>query len=417
MKAQRLVWALNRLPHFGIQTFKCLQEKNIDLAQCEDSEILNLLAALDPDFPHEFSRILNSSEFESELETCSQANIQIVSILDSDYPKNLAAIYDPPLILYMKGHIIAEDQFSIAIVGSRHPTAYGIRMAAKFSSELSQQGITIISGFARGIDAEAHRSSLRVKGRTLAVFGCGLDIVYPKEHVSLYEQIVENGAIISEFPLGTIPQAFNFPKRNRIITGLSMGVLVVEANHRSGSLITASIAAEEGREVYAIPGQIDSVTAQGTNHLIQNGAKLVISADDILVDLYPQLKATVATDVRHCEETVEDSSPVIASPAGAKQSDTKCHPEAKPKDLQVGILRCAQNDTLASLPRNDINDPTNNSLLKLLTNEPLSLDEIIVSLSGSPNDILSRLAQLEVQGAVKRLLGGKYVRTPDIAIT
>jgi len=388
MKAQRLVWALNRLPHFGIQTFKRLQEKNIDLAQCEDSEILNLLAALDPDFPHEFNRILNSSEFESELETCSQANIQIVSILDSDYPKNLAAIYDPPLILYMKGSIIAEDQFSIAIVGSRHPTAYGIRTAAKFSSELSQQGITIISGFARGIDAEAHRSSLRVQGRTLAVLGCGLDIVYPKEHVSLYEQIVENGAIISEFPLGTIPQAFNFPKRNRIIAGLSMGVLVVEANHRSGSLITASIAAEEGREVYAVPGQIDSVTAQGTNHLIQNGAKLVTSADDILVDLYPQLKATVAIDVRHCEEAVRPT----------KQSRS-----------EIALI------TL--LPRNDINDPIDNSLLKLLTNEPLSLDEIIVSLNGSPSDIPSRLAQLEVQGVVKRLLGGKYVRTPDIAIT
>ena len=388
MKAQRLVWALNRLPHFGIQTFKRLQEKNIDLAQCEDSEILNLLAALDPDFPHEFNRILNSSEFESELETCSQANIQIVSILDSDYPKNLAAIYDPPLILYMKGSIIAEDQFSIAIVGSRHPTAYGIRTAAKFSSELSQQGITIISGFARGIDAEAHRSSLRVQGRTLAVLGCGLDIVYPKEHVSLYEQIVENGAIISEFPLGTIPQAFNFPKRNRIIAGLSMGVLVVEANHRSGSLITASIAAEEGREVYAVPGQIDSVTAQGTNHLIQNGAKLVTSADDILVDLYPQLKATVAIDVRHCEEAVRPT----------KQSRS-----------EIALI------TL--LPRNDINDPIDNSLLKLLTNEPLSLDEIIVSLNGSPSDIPSRLAQLEVQGVVKRLLGGKYVRTPDISIT
>ena len=367
MKAQRLVWALNRLPRFGIQTFKRLQEKQLDLSQCGDSELVNLLADFDPNFPQEFTQILSSGEFESDLEQCHQAGIRMMSLLDSDYPTNLAAIYDPPLILYIKGSFIPEDRYSIAVVGSRHPSTYGIRMAGKFSSELSVRGITIVSGFARGIDAEAHRSSLRTKGRTIAVLGCGLDVIYPKEHASLYQEIIEHGAIVSEFPLGTTPEAYNFPKRNRIITGLSMGVLVVEANQRSGSLITASIAAEEGREVYAIPGQIDSVTAQGTNRLIQTGAKLVSCAEDILVDLHDQLKASIKTETAELKTV--------------------------------------------------ITDPVNHSLLKLLTNEPLSLDDIIIGLGRVPKDISSRLAQLEVQGVIKRVFGGQYVRTSSTAIT
>jgi len=383
MKAQRLVWALNRLPRFGIQTFKRLQEKQLDLSQCGDSELVNLLADFDPNFPQEFTQILSSGEFESDLEQCHQAGIRMMSLLDSDYPTNLAAIYDPPLILYIKGSFIPEDRYSIAVVGSRHPSTYGIRMAGKFSSELSVRGITIVSGFARGIDAEAHRSSLRTKGRTIAVLGCGLDVIYPKEHASLYQEIIEHGAIVSEFPLGTTPEAYNFPKRNRIITGLSMGVLVVEANQRSGSLITASIAAEEGREVYAIPGQIDSVTAQGTNRLIQTGAKLVSCAEDILVDLHDQLKALSKN--RHCEEAKRPT----------KQSRTE----------------------IASLTSFTRNDEITNSILKLLTNEPLSLDDIMIGLGGVPKDISSRLAQLEVQGVIKRVFGGQYVRTSSTAIT
>lgn len=364
MKAQRLVWALNRLPGFGIQTFKRLQENHLDLTQCDDSEILNLIAGFDHRFASEFNQIVHSSAFEYDLEKCQESNIRIVSILDSDYPINLHNLYDPPLILYVKGEILPEDQFAIAIVGSRRPSAYGIRMTARFSSELSERGITIVSGFARGIDGEAHRSALRSKGRTIAVLGCGLNIIYPKEHTELFEKISENGAMISEFQLGTSPLAYNFPKRNRIITGLAMGVLVVEASQRSGSLITASIAAEEGREVYAVPGQLDMVTAQGTNHLIQNGAKLVASANDILIDLHLPIKATLLP----------------------------------------------QDDTVSF-------DETDNSLLKLLTNKPLSLDEIIVSLGGTPNDLSSQLVQLEIKGVIKRLLGGKYARNIDVAIT
>ena len=396
MKAQRIVWALNRLPGFGIQTFKCLQENNLNLTQCEDSELLNFLHGLNPNFSSELSRILDSSEFESDLEKCQKSNIRILSILDSDYPSNLTTIYDPPLILYVKGQILSEDQFAIAIVGSRRPSVYGIRMAAQFSSELSERGITIISGFARGIDGEAHRSALRSKGRTIAVLGCGLDVIYPKEHAELYQKISENGAIVSEFPLGTSPQAYNFPKRNRIITGLSMGVLVVEASQRSGSLITASIATEEGREVYAVPGQIDVVTAQGTNHLIQNGAKLVMSVDDILIDLHGQLRASLTKmDSRHCEE------------AESRRNN--------PSSEIASLTSSARNDGLGTV-END-NDIENDLMLKLLTNKPLSLDEIIVSLGGAPKDLSLRLVQLEVKGVIQRCLGGKYTRSIDTAIT
>lgn len=372
MKAQRIIWALNRLPRFGIQTFKRLQEKNPSIAEFSENEILGLLAELDPDFPEEFSRILNSSEWEQEFETCAQSGIHLLTITDPLYPKNLATIFDPPLILYVKGNFIPEDQYSIAIVGSRYPSAYGIRMAAQFSSALAERGVTIVSGFARGIDGEAHRSCLRAKGRTIAVLGCGLDVIYPKEHSKLYLEIAESGAIISEFPLGTIPESFNFPRRNRIITGLSMGVLVVEASRKSGSLITASIAAEEGREVYAIPGQADAITAQGTNHLIQNGAKLATSADDILLDLAPQMKATftkVGTD--------------------------------------TDVRSCACPDRM----------PAEDPVLKLLEKEPLSLDEIMAAAQESPTSVYSRLTKLEMQGHIKRMFGGKYVRTPDIAIT
>ncbi len=389
MKAQRLVWALNRLPRFRIQTFKRLKELHINFSECEDSDILNLLGQINPNSSDQLSEIFNSSGFARDWDECRQNGIQMISIEDSVYPQNLAKIFDPPLILYAKGNFIPEDEFSIAIVGSRHPSAYGIRMAAKFSSELTERGMTIVSGFARGIDAEAHRSALRVKGRTIAVLGCGLDILYPKEHAALYQQIAETGAVISEFPLGTIPQAFNFPRRNRIITGLSCGVLVVEANQRSGSLITASIAAEEGREVYAVPGQADQPTARGTNHLIQNGAKLVISAEDILEDLYSQLRASLKPDSAESSLTNDLE---LADPPGQVQEK---YPEA------TMIL-----------------DETENSLLKLLVNRPLSFDEIAASLQPmAVREVSLRLSQLEVKKAVIRLFGGKYARTPDIAIT
>ena len=371
MNVQKAVWILNRLDGFGIQKFKRLTEILGDFAQLSDSEIAAKLESRSEwgrDFAAEFRSLLSSGEFERELVQCSERNIRILSVLDPDYPKNLSSIYDPPLILYVKGAFIVEDEAAIAIVGSRYPSAYGIKTAGRFASELAERGITIVSGFARGIDGEAHRGALRAKGRTIAVLGCGLDVVYPKEHASLHEAILSSGALVSEFPLSTSPQAFNFPRRNRIISGLSQGVLVVEAGQKSGSLITARVAAEEGREVYAIPGPIDSMTSSGTNQLIRDGAKLTIGPEDILEDLAPQIRACLNSWQPICE---------------ALRSET---PVARTEE-----------------------EESHDSVVKLLGDKPLSLDEITISLGENPAQIRSRLTQLELKGAVKRIFGGSYI--------
>ncbi|MBI3999379.1 MAG: DNA-protecting protein DprA, partial [Candidatus Omnitrophica bacterium] len=262
------------------------------------------------------------------------------------------------------------DEAAVAIVGSRYPSAYGIKTAGRFASELAERGITIVSGFARGIDGEAHRGALRAKGRTIAVLGCGLDIVYPKEHALLREEVLLSGALVSEFPLSASPQAFNFPRRNRIISGLSRGVLVVEAGQKSGSLITARVAAEEGREVYAIPGPIDSITSSGTNQLIRDGAKLTVGSEDILEDLAPQIRACLNS--WQVQRQSEGNVSVIVR-----------HKDGGSKD----------------------------SVVKLLGDEPLSLDEITISLGEDPTQIRSRLTQLELKGVVKRIFGGRYVKS------
>jgi DNA processing protein len=203
---------------------------------------------------------------------------------DDAYPKILYNIYDPPLVLYVKGNYV-NAEMAIAVVGSRRATAYGLKTAESISSKLSSCGITIVSGMARGIDSYAHIGALKSGGRTIAVLGCGVDIVYPSENRKLMKQIVETGAVISEYPPGTPPFGYNFPARNRIISGLCQGVVIIEAAHKSGSLITADFALEQGREVFAVPGNINNINSSGTNKLIKEGAKLVSSVDDILEEL------------------------------------------------------------------------------------------------------------------------------------
>ncbi len=237
---------------------------------------------------------------------CARMGIQILSYLDSNYPELLKEIYNPPLVLYVKGNLIPEDKAAIAVVGSRHASAYGMRVAHRISYELAEAGVTIVSGLARGIDAEAHRGAMDARGRTIAILGSGIDVIYPKEHEKLYAEISESGAVVSEFPFGAPPIASHFPVRNRIIAGLSLGTLVVEAHHRSGSLITASLTLEAGREVYAVPGAIDSLNSRGTNGLIKEGAKLVTASDDILEDLQPVLRHYVLEEKSVKSETLPE---------------------------------------------------------------------------------------------------------------
>lgn len=212
-------------------------------------------------------------------------DIKIINISDDNYPVKLKNIYAPPITIFAKGDISLLNSKSIAIVGSREPSKYGIYVAEKFSKELSKEGITIVSGLARGIDTFAHVGALSSFGKTIAVLGSGIDVVYPKENAKYYREISEKGLIISEYIVGTAPEFKNFPQRNRIISGLSDGVLVVEARKNSGTMITTDFALEQGKELYVIPGNITSNLSAGTNNLIKEGAKLVTDVYEILEDL------------------------------------------------------------------------------------------------------------------------------------
>ena len=222
---------------------------------------------------------------EQELEKLLKLNIKVLSWNDEEYPGRLKEVDDKPPVLYVKGDLISEDKWSIAVVGTRRATVYGRQVTEEIVNNLSRRKITIISGLARGIDTVAHKAALDAGGRTIAVFGCGLDMVYPADNLNLARRICECGALVSEYPLGTRPRADNFPRRNRIMSGMSLGVLVIEASERSGALITAHQALEQNREVFAIPGSILSPASCGTNRLIQEGAKLVLNYNDVLEEL------------------------------------------------------------------------------------------------------------------------------------
>jgi len=244
--------------------------------------------------------------------------IEYMTIKDDTYPYTLMNIPSPPPLLYMKGNIVDEDQKALAIVGSRKCTSYGKSTAYKFAKELAAYGITIVSGMAYGIDSAAHRGALDGGGRTIAVLGCSLDICYPKSNANLMREIIDNGAVISEYSLGTEPTPGNFPRRNRIISGLSKGVLVVEAGLKSGTLITVDYALEQGKDVFSVPGNINSTVSQGTNKLIKEGAKPVTCVEDILeeFDIKKQSNrdSTFHTDLSDSErgvlEIVEKKQPI-----------------------------------------------------------------------------------------------------------
>lgn len=243
----------------------------------------------------EFRKKFDPEKYLTEL---AKKEISFLTIKEKDYPESLKQISDPPFILYVKGKILPEDNLSIAVVGTRKITGYGRQVTEKIAGDLSVNGLTIVSGLARGVDTVAHTSALQYGGRTIAVLGCGIDIIYPAENVRLYHEIADgHGAVLSEFPLGMITGRGTFPARNRIISGLSLGVVVTEGAEDSGSLITASYAAEQGREVFAVPGPITSSLSKGPADLIKKGAKLVYEVKDILEELNLKQK-TLAVKAR-----------------------------------------------------------------------------------------------------------------------
>jgi DNA processing protein len=299
-----------------------------------------------------------------QLDALDKMNVQVITCFDERYPKNLHNIYDRPPFLYVLGRLEQED-IPVAIVGSRHASTYGKYTTDRISRELALRGITIVSGMARGIDSCAHRGALAAKGRTIAVLGSGLDVIYPPENKNLFAAIAQSGAVISEFPLGTQPLPYHFPARNRIISGLSYGVVVVEAGEKSGSLITARLAMEQGREVFAIPGTIDSASSRGTNSLIKQGAKLIDNIDDILEDILPQL---------------ERSTPRLMPPR--QEHDT-----IRNQQTEIQLNR----DSLK---------PIEQAILTSLSQGKKHADDIISDTGLPPADVLSHLFNLELKGII-----------------
>jgi DNA processing protein len=228
------------------------------------------------------------SEVDRQLQLAERHDVCLITWADENYPEGLHHIHDPPPFLFTKGAILRQDRLAVAIVGSRDASSYGLKITREIAEGLARTGVTVVSGLARGIDAEAHHAALSAQGRSLAVLGSGIDVVYPSEHHHLFMRIVEQGAGVSEFFMGTKPDAENFPSRNRIISGLALGTVVVEATEKSGSLITAQAAADQGREVFAVPGPVGA-RSRGTHRLIRDGAKLTERVEDVLEEIAPRL--------------------------------------------------------------------------------------------------------------------------------
>ncbi|MFQ6084115.1 MAG: DNA-processing protein DprA [Candidatus Aminicenantia bacterium] len=279
--------------------------------------------------------IINRAE--EELNQIEKKGYHILSIEDENYPVLLKEIYDPPVVLYCAGDKEMLNQPSIAIVGTRRPTPYGRVVAEKLSSDLASRELTIISGLARGIDSIAHQGSLQAKGKTIAVLGSGLNYVYPKENLSLFNKIVESGAVISEFPLDAPPLNFHFPIRNRIISGLSLGVIVVEAAQRSGSLITARLALDQGREVMAVPGNITSKYSQGTNWLIKDGAKLISSWKDVVEELPLPVKEEIFSKEKKEEKVFPKLTSEEEKVLNALKLDEKIHIDSLSEITELSV--------------------------------------------------------------------------------
>ena len=313
-----------------------------------------------------------------ELDLAKKLKVNIVTFQDKEYPGNLKSIYDPPLCLYLKGGLLESDTLSLAVVGSRRASFYGLSCAEKFSYALANLGITIVSGLARGIDTQAHKGALKAKGRTIAVLGSGLNCIYPSENKKLADDIACSGAVISEFPLNARPLAQNFPRRNRVISGLSQGVMVVEAARNSGALITADFALEQGRDVFAIPGKVDSATSFGTNQLIKQGAKLIDSIEDIIEELKPKLA-----------EYIEKES------GKTKIADTRKVAKERKSSIQL-----SEEEGL---------------IYSLLDSSPRHADELIEESGLSSAKVMAILLKLEMRKSVKQLPGKMYIREVCLA--
>jgi DNA processing protein len=296
----------------------------------------------------------------NELEKLFKINGHLITLWDDEYPAILRKIYDPPVLLYARGKFQNSDEYSIAVVGTRQPTNYGKIQTEKIVTDLANQKITIVSGMARGIDSIAHKTALKSGSRTIAVLGSGLNVIYPPENKKLYDEISDSGVVITEYSIDTKPDAVNFPKRNRIISGLSLGCVIVETGITGGAMQTASLALDQGREVFAVPGNLGVRQSEGTNLLIQKGeAELIRSAEDIFVELELKLKPVIGKNI------------------------------PKP-DVELNLFE--------------------EQILTHLNNEPLQIDVLASIAKLSTSDCLVHLLSLEFKGVVKQLPGKVFMR-------
>ncbi len=336
---------LNSIAGFGYKKLQALLGKFQNTADIIDSIS-----------PSDF----NIKNIEQEIRLITEEKINIVTVFDKEYPDSLKEIHSPPVVLYVKGKLEDMGESTIAVVGSRNCTHYGKSMASRICSSLAKIGIVVVSGMARGIDTVAHKETLNSGGKTMAVLGSGLKQIYPPENKRLAEEISQNGVLISEFPMNMPPLKENFPRRNRIISGLSKGVVVVEAPEKSGALITADFALEQGKDVFAVPGNTDLYSFKGCNNLIKQGAKLVCNTFDIIEELFPEI-------VDKHDAKREESLPDIAT-------------EHRP-------------------------------VYALLSKEPIGVDTLTEKLNLNSQHILSSLLQLELAGLAKQLPGKLFVKT------
>jgi DNA processing protein len=295
-------------------------------------------------------------------------NLRLVSRTDPEYPPTLLEIYDPPALLYVRGNAEVLSEVSIGIVGTRKPTLYGTQMAERLGRELAARGLVVVSGLARGVDAISHQGAMAVGGRAIGVLGTGVNVCYPKENKKLFEKVLERGAIISEFPLGTHPSPENFPIRNRIVAGMPVGVVVVEGAQYSGSLITARLAIEFGREVFGVPGNVTQPVSFAPNQLIRQGAKLVTNGEDVIEDLPTPIRAALV------------------------------RAEA-PESAQLNLLAAAC-----------LNSSEKKIYELLTTDQPVHIDDIMERSGLNSSEVLATLFDLEMKGIVRQLPGKQFAK-------
>lgn len=408
---QRAWLALSLVPGVGYST--CIQllsrfgsaEDVLKVSQRDLQEVVGRQVA------ETISKYREVVNVERQIQRMQACGAWLVTLNDTAYPTRLAEIYDPPLLLFGRGTLLESDQTCVAIVGTRRGSHYGVRVAEQLAGDLARRGITVVSGMAEGIDTAAHRGALKAGGRTIAVLGCGVDICYPAANRDLMDNIIRNGCVLSTFEMGRNVGRGHFPHRNRILSGLTLGVVVVEAPARSGALLTAKFAAEQGREVFAVPGAIDHPNSAGPHALIREGAKLVETVEHILEEL-PELTDLVSPrpqfpSVRHSvlpAPGVDEEDAEVAGRVPARNRDISANEVRKPLEIPEELPSVASSEPIMPKGLSEVEQ----RIVACLPPDGLYVDEIADQCQVSVAHALSLLTLLELKGAVRQLSGKRF---------